>query len=797
MASFPQLSFRSYTIIKMDHFAIDDYTNQRRVFDVPYIELGNTGEIQTLQDLYEYPEKVGFDVDGMLSQRHTPPEDAGRFLQHWMYFGLLNVILRIQEMQLMPDDFIRKSSRNIKFITTVKLPYLLDEWAKKEREREDQPEARSSRFDTVKQALSYAKHVVLGIHHLVFDDSRRRIVTSIQALGFSITNAMKHRFPQPFFGFPPNFGPAYIFLEQLFDSGWCKHDLKILADDLYIDSQYYCTGMRPPRRNVSHMNCSRSSCSAMNIDESTYETKHIMSGCECQFLAVSSDCLHNLLDQSSIPLARYHTPVSDNTLGFLEVTEKLNDERSVTFSHVWADGLGNVNSQNALPVCQLERLQKIANMTYGEAHDSTPIPFYIDTLCVPRDLEYRKKAIKKMRDVYTTAGRVLVLDADIETLSMSRGETAVCMGILFSAWMRRLWTYQEGALNKSLYFKLSDQIMSFERLTAWGLRFLWAPDEIWSHLPTEWSVTRTALADLRQTLSVLDLASIPRPLTLAIICDAFCWRSTSKIEDETILISTLIGQNPEMVLEVQGPERMKVVLQSIRKVPSALAVLSGDRMQEEGYRWAPKSLLGSSDFDDRSTLRQWYSKMLHINADGNFRNEVHIAEVTATGALRIEGSALAVISQAKDKEPISSPFWIAKLHQKTPDLSFSLLSEFLRVSFFQDIHGSPDPIGIKVFFIVPVEEPGLRGGHAMPNMTAIVGIPDEETVRYIEQNYNCGGFHLGSVSCKFCCRVRAEIISSIVMVERHAQWRQELFQKDGTLNAHLAYPLEKLELFIL
>jgi len=53
----------------------------------------------------------------------------------------------------------------------------------------------------------------------------------------------------------------------------------------------------------------------------------------------------------------------------------------VAISHVWADRLGN-NRANKLPRCQLERLQGLANSLYK--NDYHPVPFWIDTLMIPR-----------------------------------------------------------------------------------------------------------------------------------------------------------------------------------------------------------------------------------------------------------------------------------------------------------------------------------------------------------------------------------------------------------------------------
>lgn len=56
--------------------------------------------------------------------------------------------------------------------------------------------------------------------------------------------------------------------------------------------------------------------------------------------------------------------------------------------------LGNAKS-NALPECQIARLQVLANKLFPSKF--WPIPFWIDTLCIPlRDAEARAAAIAQM-----------------------------------------------------------------------------------------------------------------------------------------------------------------------------------------------------------------------------------------------------------------------------------------------------------------------------------------------------------------------------------------------------------------
>ncbi|KAK5658434.1 hypothetical protein OQA88_1823 [Cercophora sp. LCS_1] len=779
---------------RMDHFTTDTLLDQPVHFEAPWLCADSGGQIGTLRELYEYPgTQPGFDNEGTLSLGHVPPESAAAFLQRWMYFGLLRVILLLQDMDLDTNAFVRQTTALRKVITSAQLPMLLDQWTRREKSRvESGDKNQPIRFDEMKKALSYARHVVWGVASDRHSEVVESVVLSIQALAFTITATMKERFPQLFLGFNPAFGPARRFLEQLSAAGWCPRDVTVLEHDLYIDSQYYCTSMRPLRSNISHAACSKFKCNAVNIDEATYQTQHVSATCSCAFVMVPLERLHELVDGYKIPLVRYRAPSMSRPLGSLDVVEQEGSEENVAFSHVWADGLGNTNQQNALPGCQLDRLQKLANLTYEKDSTSACVPFYIDTLCVPRDREWRAKAIGKMRDVYGTAGRVLVLDRDIEQISSQASRTAICMGIFFSGWMRRLWTYQEGALNPFLYFKLSDSVLSLQGLKTWGHQHLWAADELWNGLPNQSSVTKLSLAFIIKTLEVLDLDAVPRSLTLALLSDAFHWRSTTRLEDEAVVIAAFMGHNPRDVLELDGSGRMQALLRAIGKVPAALTMLSGDRIEAPGYRWAPKSLLQAQDSDDRDPLSRWYSTMLRINTPSSFTNEVHVGEVLESGTLRLREPGYIMFPQAKDPDTlIASPFWAFILVQRVQLENMQLeentvvASGLLRVRFLPDASGPPAPLPQKPFFVVSVEEPRPTLDGALPKVAAFIGTPDDDCSKQLQQGSLGETLSPGPVSCTFYCRAEVQMVEDISIVQRRSDWQQELFAQDGSIKTHL------------
>ena len=198
----------------------------------------------------------------------------------------------------------------------------------------------------------------------------------------------------------------------------------------------------------SHANCTKYTCVAYQINLAWYKTQHV-DDCHCNDLTLSASDLDDILRLGSIPLLRIF---KDERLEDIkvEIVKSQPESRYVAISHVWADGLGNPQT-NALPRCQLRRLRKLLwNMRHLAGSNQTQggLLLWCDTLCCPvGPPDAKNRALAQMRRVYEEASQVLVLDISLslyESQNMSPEEA--CARIMLSGWMRRLWTLQEGAL---------------------------------------------------------------------------------------------------------------------------------------------------------------------------------------------------------------------------------------------------------------------------------------------------------------------------------------------------------------
>jgi len=75
-----------------------------------------------------------------------------------------------------------------------------------------------------------------------------------------------------------------------------------------------------------------------------------------------------------------------------------------------------------------------------------------------------------MRRTYESARKVLVLDSELEVASIDTSPEELLMRISCCGWMRRLWTLQEGALAKELFFQFKERAAMIGDLAAESIK---------------------------------------------------------------------------------------------------------------------------------------------------------------------------------------------------------------------------------------------------------------------------------------------------------------------------------------
>ena len=198
-----------------------------------------------------------------------------------------------------------------------------------------------------------------------------------------------------------------------------------------------------------------------------------------------------------------------------------------------------------------------------------------------------------MKKTYEGASKVLVLDKMMQHVPIPSSLEEILLRVTCSPWMKRLWTLQEAVFAKQLFIQFSNGVVNiFERLNQ-------------ERVPT---ITHTVYADCLVFLNDILLLRNPDwrgsdefnrfvPVT-----NLLQHRTTSKPEDETICLSTLFSMNTARILNTPEPARMKTLLSSFPKVPPHMIFLSGPKLQVDGYRWAPATLLGRQHRTDTHDL---------------------------------------------------------------------------------------------------------------------------------------------------------------------------------------------------
>lgn len=297
---------------------------------------------------------------------------------------------------------------------------------------------------------------------------------------------------------------------------------------------------------------------------------------------VDNLCLvHSILKGGSIPLV---SPYNDDDSAQLCIVEAAPGIDYVAISHVWLDGLGNLQ-KNALPRCQLRHLSELASNAFQFMGKTRTPLFWVDTICCPlEDGEAQDLAISRMRDTYEKASCVLVLDSWLEAQSSEAlNDCEIMMRITCCGWNRRLWTFQEGALAEQLLFKFSDCLFDIDDATA---RIYYDKYEAFD------LTLKTPII-----MKVLDARGFRRDmdaiLRIKTIMSSLKFRSTSVASDEALCLGVMLNLDVMEIIQssTKHEERMAVLWAMLSEAPAELAIFDGRRLALEKFRWAPATLL--------------------------------------------------------------------------------------------------------------------------------------------------------------------------------------------------------------
>lgn len=522
----------------MDHLPlpIDDFAHAP--LEVPY--LCNDRFRYDDHGFLTYPHRAGLDLEKIIERGLVDVDTLAPALQAWLWFGLLGEILsigsRTHATQRIANYhvFVTENPKGLSVITTTILPRLI----KKVGERNKS--LRSDGFysqryyacllvatNSIKRLLSSEmcrKHLKCD-HQLAHLPVLFRVILSIQILIESLQAAESVLLPENRHSLyqPTMECSGYELVDRLLiEAGWCQYEVGRLPGSIRL--RYYLSFLHPRDSAQSaekHLSCTRDACiqAIQSIYEQKIKPNHVTKDCKCSTETVQDLPLAKLVEAGGHPLLRFaQTDGTARKLELLETRFSINGTNEIPFvaiSHVRHAGLGN-DDAHSLPYCQLASIQTVVDQIYTRSGgDTASTPFWLDTMCIPLDGRAHTASLKRIRETFKHASRVLVIDQALCSHAIGSPEDALIQ-IRYSLWKRRLWTLQEGFVVSAsdLIFRFANALYSLRDLIDRYEDKLAVPFPL---LKSARFVRFRVLPHLQETLDMLDddikgLAEMPQVL---------------------------------------------------------------------------------------------------------------------------------------------------------------------------------------------------------------------------------------------------------------------------------------------
>ncbi|KAL2870608.1 uncharacterized protein BJX67DRAFT_377957 [Aspergillus lucknowensis] len=589
-------------------------------------------------DFSTYPERAGWDIARLLRGDFSqhPAEPTAAFLQNWLYFGVLWEVFGpigrgakknyVQPQEGTAHGIVTASSldEQILQLSSFITSYVQSEGAASVQEVGHRIEtclitvSRLCRLATCEgdprsgfSVWPLPPEVDLSVRAL---SQRLAWSFSVGAVNMVLTS------PTGSLQFPCAWFPLW----RMHEAGWCPSEVAIVEETFTSASAYYASQMQRPPSAIQrkHHECTRDLCQARQLNEETYRTAHATTECDCQHHGPLIDEVVSIITAGGIPLLSI-TPTKKEPFLKVEVEKYTEGKRYIAFSHVWSDGLGNPTA-NTLPYCQLLRLRGLLDglvsgissldlvnrlafrELWKKKFQGPSLLFWMDTLCIPvaEELkELRTKSIKSMKAVYERAFRVLVLDSDVQECS-STDYTQSFMRIRMSAWMRRLWTLNEGVLAYRLIVKFADGFLDVQESTekhqkeAYGSELanikgtFGTPKRDADSFHWKFRLLRLNVISepdprmVRRTTQTITSPEAKRCFAIMEAFSAALYRTTSKEKDEMLCFASLIGWDTSLIKGLEFADHLHSLLATERQLPQGMLFLAGPRMHQPGWRWA-------------------------------------------------------------------------------------------------------------------------------------------------------------------------------------------------------------------
>ncbi|KAI6881307.1 hypothetical protein KC360_g8191 [Hortaea werneckii] len=515
-------------------------------------------------------------------------------------------------------------------LSTSQLPRLIDRWVRVHSMLHGTQEGRL--------LLEHLIQCLLASHSFLIASRKRTgiqdaVFWSAACLGETLESVILETLERGTRSLPTFWGECYQRpgREKLMvQNGWCPADVGTwLHAAEGVQTLFYISKLRKPLRK-DHGKCEgRDVCQAIQYDMSKGGGMiHRCSDGSCGILEVDVQAMKTTFDSGTYGLLELSTTDADELHIEVVPYRSTGDGTDtgtpyVALSHVWAEGLGNPIA-NALPRCQLDYVYKcVESLRHELGLQQRTLLVWLDTLCCTvSSPKHRNMCLQQMQQIYRNATAVLVLDAQLARFSTLKLDSVeICARLLFSTWMRRLWTLQEGALARRLWVTLADRPVSMEKVQE-------DVEKIYRNRFVHHQLALMLLSGLKRLRNFGGISegrsnddeTRRREPSLVDVHMAFRNRSVSVGSDEALCLCTCLAIDQTLVVQAPNDQRLTAFWSAMRHagraVPNSLLFFNGPRHSQEGLRWAPMSFLGSTSSWSGLRKAKFTDEVAHISSQG-------------------------------------------------------------------------------------------------------------------------------------------------------------------------------------
>ncbi|CAO2647119.1 Nn.00g080410.m01.CDS01 [Neocucurbitaria sp. VM-36] len=569
--------------------------------ETPWLDFAHD-EAPQAQELQGYAVSLGWNIDqiwnGHIGKAHhdlnsLDPVSVGKrvasFLQSWLYFGLLETILgkKVKVSYLMRRNSNGRNTlytQNLHFCLQAKVFHIrIKERDRKLAVQQDMGKnlllARDWLFRLTAFGFGRFKENLdrdfPGFMDLV-SDTTPAVVRLVEAIRETMLYVFEDWPMQGLANLHVPLAAVELRRTRLRQVGWCEYQIKLLEATTNQSTVDWLVNTDIRQDPLGHEDCTEMACARNNVDVSTYKQRHCVPNCPCAPLFPDLNQIEQILRRDQLPVICVEYPNLEPQLT-VQAMDKGKAGDYVAISHVWVDGLGG-STEKGLLTCQVLRVHSLVTKVLG-TRPGAPARFWIDSLCIPpHSSDMFMAALIGIRDVYSCASLVLVIDRLVQQCSPSASIEVLFASIYMSAWMQRMWTYEEAVLARRLIFLLSnDEFHEYNSKTT-GPTMRQTVSVVWRTLATQLSRLRKHEIDFN----------------IGHVYLAFRFRLTNATGDEFLSVASMLGfgtNDLDALEKVKGEERVRDFWLNLKYIPANIVSTEGPKLSFPGFRWAPKTMM--------------------------------------------------------------------------------------------------------------------------------------------------------------------------------------------------------------